>query len=287
MLSLANLRFLTTLGMPLAPIVLLGCGPSLQSLSAGRVGCAPADVRIADERSDMASKSWTATCNGVEYQCVANSIPTGGTVVTSKGGVGSYSGTTLDVACTPLASASSRPVAPSAPPPMPSPPLPAAPAAPTGAAGFSFGAAEEDSARLCTTAGQTWDAADANNIARCSGPAAPVGMEARTELRFCDGVVCRIDVLHRPATDDSDAWVRRFGSLRDALEKKYGVATKSRDDFPAGCASALLSCLQDGRAALGFAWSWTTGHAVTLEMGKLAGTPVIRISYALRKAPAL
>jgi hypothetical protein len=79
----------------LITFVLLGCGPTLQELSAGRVGCAPSEISVSGS-----DRSWVATCNGVEYQCQRNALPTSGVVFTGQG-VGSMVGSTTDIACSP------------------------------------------------------------------------------------------------------------------------------------------------------------------------------------------
>jgi hypothetical protein len=79
----------------LIAFVLPGCAPTLQELSAGRVGCSPAEISVSGTE-----RSWVATCNGVEYQCQRNALPTCGMVFTGQG-VGSMVGSTTDIACAP------------------------------------------------------------------------------------------------------------------------------------------------------------------------------------------
>jgi hypothetical protein len=45
------------------------CGPSLQSMSAGQVGCKAGDVRISDESSGLGERTWTAHCNDEAFSC--------------------------------------------------------------------------------------------------------------------------------------------------------------------------------------------------------------------------
>jgi hypothetical protein len=72
----------------------------LQSLSAGRVGCSPAEITIAGTQSETGSTTWIATCGGVEYQCARNTLATSGATFSGHG-VGSFVGTTQDVSCAP------------------------------------------------------------------------------------------------------------------------------------------------------------------------------------------
>src|SRR5690349_16015519 len=45
------------------------CGPSLQSMSAGQVGCKSGDIRISDESSGPGERTWTAHCNDEAFSC--------------------------------------------------------------------------------------------------------------------------------------------------------------------------------------------------------------------------
>ncbi|HEX4340356.1 MAG TPA: hypothetical protein VH062_30820 [Polyangiaceae bacterium] len=49
-----------------------GCG-SLESVSSGRVGCAPSEITISDESEGWNTSSWVATCHGKDYYCSAAS----------------------------------------------------------------------------------------------------------------------------------------------------------------------------------------------------------------------
>ena len=66
---------------------LFGCQPNLEAISAGHIGCVPADVEVSDyETSGMNAASWTATCGHRVFSC---------------------SGAGNTVSCTPLAGDSS------------------------------------------------------------------------------------------------------------------------------------------------------------------------------------
>jgi len=60
-----------------------GCG-SLESVSSGRVGCAPSDITISDEQSGWNSATWVATCHGKRYFCSGSSAGRYGSDVDCK-----------------------------------------------------------------------------------------------------------------------------------------------------------------------------------------------------------
>jgi len=52
------------------PAALIACQPNLAAVSAGHVGCAPANIEISDyDAVGMNAASWTATCGGREFAC--------------------------------------------------------------------------------------------------------------------------------------------------------------------------------------------------------------------------
>lgn len=105
-----------------------GCAPSLQNLSAGRVGCSPEDILITNRASRSlgwasGAVTWTATCpGGQSYYCSNVSTTQTATVMIPGSSPGTAFGMSSQVTCTPAAA----PLPPAAPPPPVAPP-PAAP----------------------------------------------------------------------------------------------------------------------------------------------------------------
>ncbi|HEX3595040.1 MAG TPA: hypothetical protein VHU80_08065 [Polyangiaceae bacterium] len=52
----------------IAGFLSVGCG-SLESVTSGRIGCAPSDITISDQESGWNTSSWVATCHGKTYFC--------------------------------------------------------------------------------------------------------------------------------------------------------------------------------------------------------------------------
>lgn len=71
----------------ISSLTLFACQPSLQSKSAGQIGCVPAEITVSNASSDtgwsQSTESWIAACNGKEYVCT-EVITSGG-----KGGANS------------------------------------------------------------------------------------------------------------------------------------------------------------------------------------------------------
>jgi hypothetical protein len=84
-----------------------GC-TTLADVSAGQVGCAPADITISDEHSTWAARTWTAECDGKRFHCSSHGggegstaqvscAPAGGTAV--PGGADAPAGCEYDTQC--------------------------------------------------------------------------------------------------------------------------------------------------------------------------------------------
>jgi hypothetical protein len=180
-----------------------GCfvAPSLQGLSAGRVGCAPSDITISAENDQSGSRTWIATCGDRSYQCSNTSIPTSAVAVSSTGQVGTAFGSQSDIACAPLGggspSGSSRSGAKGTPggkeeragdtagtegwQPLLDPP--------DSAGGFMLGSDPQAASKLCTEAGKAWEESG-ESLSRCSGTPVDLGFRASSRLKFCDGSLC-------------------------------------------------------------------------------------------------
>lgn len=51
-------------------VVALGCGASLEHVTASETGCASSHITITDDHQGWNTRSWTAECNGDLYYCM-------------------------------------------------------------------------------------------------------------------------------------------------------------------------------------------------------------------------
>jgi len=259
-------------------VVTAGCVPSLETRSAGQVGCSPEEISISDDRTHFgllqSAETWTAECHGRTFICTQMNETESG----DRGGLSPLM-TSKQVSCTEEAES---PVAEhtrearqaqaiamaSQPRPLP----------PTGAAGFELGQPLEDAERRCVAAGKRWLAEP--SAPSCSGPAQELGFDAELELRFCAGRTCEIGIEHRPP---ATSWANRIGALKAQLEAKYGRPGQLADPIPAACRapSALAGCLESGRLELRYGWHWPSGEEIAFVVGKPRAdtSPSIRITY--------
>lgn len=249
----------------IAALPLIACA-SMQSLSAGQVGCDPSDITISNENTSFMTgvRTWTATCDGRTYQCTSTNVsgPNGG------GGVG-------DISCAPASHASdvaSSPATPSrqatssrqttsssqATPSTEATPssrradreATSEPNRPEGAGGFEFGMARDDAADACDSAGGEWSRVGKRRY-ECSKAPRSVGFDARVQARLCRGKVCGIDLF---AVSDSSAWLDEYGALREALIERYG---RPINHVHPRCADENLKCLLDSDNVVRSVWKWS------------------------------
>lgn len=262
----------------------VGCFPSRATLSANELGCAADDVKISEAPAREGgvldtTDRWEAQCHGRIYYCSQGHAQS--ELLASQADplalVVSDQVVCQEVAESPEESANrnayhvaqARTVARERQ------------GAPAGAAGFDFGISSEDSQKRCEAAGHTWTSAgDGGN---CSGATADIGMPGRVKLKFCDGRTCRISIEQRPP----DRWATRAVHLKSQLESKYGPAQNTSGRIPESCRSDedFSRCVQSGTLKLSYAWSWSSGEALELAIGKLtpADEPAIRLLYSQPK----
>lgn len=88
------------LGSALACAALLaGCGGSLESISAGHVGCSADEIEISEHDTGWAHSTWIASCHGERYYCSARGGDSGQVSCSPEGGAmaatqGTYGGET-------------------------------------------------------------------------------------------------------------------------------------------------------------------------------------------------
>jgi hypothetical protein len=260
-----------------AVLLILGCTPSLEAMSAGHVGCAESEIEISDESDGMGSKSWIATCNGVRHVCSQ-------VVVTQFGAAEPAS----QVNC-----ASERATA--EPEEVAERPANTARAdadepkragAPAGAAGFRFGQTREEAEKACAAAGFEVSAVEPRGL-RCSGLPEDVGLPASVELAFCAQNVCGITLRTDPRKAGK-ARMTAFVSLADALREKYGVPAERASNVPGDCREgpALDPCLDEGRASARQSWRWAgQGKTLSLILEKAEGADAAELRVVYTEAP--
>jgi hypothetical protein len=167
-------------------------------------------------------------------------------------------------------------------------PPPALRESPSAAAGFSFGATEEDTRRACVEAGYAY-ASTAAGRATCDGVAADVGGPARAAFAYCAGKLCSVslDVGVAASDDLSRALVR----WKTALADKYGDPTAAHEDIPGQCLRNVTPCLLDQSGSISFDWQWPSQERITLSTDvDRSAKPLLKIAYvaspAKAKAPA-
>lgn len=159
---------------------------------------------------------------------------------------------------------------------------------PSGAAGFTFGSSVEDSMAACTEKHE-W-AATADTSFTCSGTPKAVGVDASTALKFCGGVLCKIDLVVKTSSDESKEWLSGLTGLEKSLEKKYGPPEQKKK-LPSECRDNILPCVREGTAWVKYIWEFESHTTITLRMSNKPGPEAaIRVTYAQEAAsegPAL
>jgi hypothetical protein len=119
----------------------------------------------------------------------------------------------------------------------------------------------------------------------CSGTPRGVGANATTSLRFCGDVLCTIDLIVVPESEESNAWLQEFQRFQASLEKKYGPPAEKEQEMPPECRDDILTCLRDGTAWLRQKWDFEDHSSITFRMSNKRGPDAaIRISYATGSA---
>jgi hypothetical protein len=255
--------------------VCLSCRPSVQSRTAGAIGCPPSEIEISDEDTSLgwgsSSDTWVATCRGQRFVCSENTVSSSGKYSASVDS---------DIACHPELSEAG-----SAPSPAAGSRDAAKPEAagtqhepPTTAGGFGFGQDVETIQKNCESAGKIWTAD--SKAGTCSGTVADVGFEALVRVDFCRKRNCRVTLEYQPKSE----WVATFADLKEKLANKYGPPKSSTTAIPDGCRKEreFVDCLEKEELRLKFNWSWTTRETVDLTIGKPengSGPVAIRIDY--------
>ena len=152
-------------------------------------------------------------------------------------------------------------------------------AAPDVAAGFRMGSSVEEAQKACTIEEHKFTQTPKGY--ECSGPAQKLSLDVRVELKFCDGKLCRVDLMHEPSKQLSALWKQRFREIKKHYEQRFGEAHKDKVIVPEKCKVDLLTCLQNGEAVAIYSWRWSE-REIQLSMGRIEGKPVIRVSHRPR-----
>lgn len=246
--------------------------PSLESVSAGQVGCSPSEIKIHQYEAGFgigqSSETWVAYCHNRRFIC--SKIDSGGDSLSTQ------------VSCKEAIedAPAGTPGGAEAKPPVPTEP------APPGAAGFTFGADAEHEQRACEGAGFQWSSSGGELT--CSGAVVSPGFDAIVSLRLCDGKVCSISISHRP----NASWMTTVGDIKDKLVTKYGPPAERVDMVPFECRKDEASfdrCMENGTMRLRFGWSWPSGQRIALVAGQptMGGSAAVRIEYSKPVASAL
>ena len=256
---------------------LVACAPSRQALTAGEVGCPPGELSVHDIDSSVgfsqSAETWLAECRGRRFICTE--------VMTSSFDIGwlfndSVDSRDSDVSCHEEISAApgeltlkarETPLSPLGEPP-------------SGAAGFVFGSDRAATRARCEASQHSWRDEEGTSSSFCSGPAAPLGFEATTQLTFCNDALCGITLEYVPRA----TWATAFSELDSSLGEKYGPAGLRQLRVPTICRTDAQfdRCAQDGALDFEVRWQWPRGERLRLLLGKSRaadGIAALRIMY--------
>ena len=258
-----------------------GCVPGKEAQSAGHVGCTPEEISISHHQNQFglvqSSETWVAECRGHTFVCSQtnhsgddhgffDSLLASEQVSCHEAAEPPEAARNRRIQEDSLAARANR--RPSSPP--------------KGVAGFDFGETVEEVTRRCEAAGETWRGGSRDGVdgtSGCSGPAAPLGIEATVDVAFCSGRACTITVDHVP----HGFWSRSAVTLKADLETKYGPAQESSGTVPEHCRSErdFRRCVEAQQVALLYKWTWAGGETIEMTVGKTppAGHATIRLIY--------
>jgi hypothetical protein len=249
----------------LGVLLLVACGPSLQSMSAGQIGCQESEIQISDEDFSFgASETWIATCENVRYVC--SHVRTGEKTSQVNCAAEKDAEKTKAVAAGDTAAPSDEPAH-----------------HPDGAGGFRFGQQLDEAASTCSAASFEFTQAGPTS-AHCGGLPSPLAFKASAELTLCREGVCGIALVGDPSLSGTSQ-VNGFIGVAAALAKKYGQPYERSSSLPAECkGEALQGCLDGGRIDLKQTWQWSESSiSLTLSKPPNAGKSERRVFYAQPK----
>lgn len=111
----------------------------------------------------------------------------------------------------------------------------------------------------------------------CSEVPAAESITGPVRLRFCQGSLCRIDLIHRPSRKLSEEWASELVRLRSYLDKKYGKHQARAERVSSECKKAILPCLKKGTAKATYRWSYPVAR-LDLTMRRIENRPTIRVT---------
>ncbi len=146
--------------------------------------------------------------------------------------------------------------------------------APRTIAGFRLGWSLEEAQDACTIEDLSFEKTRTGY--RCDEPPTSGAMEGPVDLTFCEGTLCRVDVLDRPSRALSSLWVNHFKATYRSMSARYGKHATQKVQVPAECRSNLLACLEKGKASLMYRWTWK-GRSLQLTLAQFQGKPTMRL----------
>ncbi len=134
---------------------------------------------------------------------------------------------------------------------------------PTGALGVRFGSKLDEFSSACEVAGNKYQMRP--NGGYCSGLIKSTDFPAAMAVTSCEGAICYILIDAKfSAVGDSEV-PRVIGLLREQLLARYGTPSTVRFEVPTECGNSLAECLKQGRAHVGYLWTWESGQVVNLS----------------------
>lgn len=153
------------------------------------------------------------------------------------------------------------------------------------ALGYKLGGTPADGQATCERQGHSWTESASGGL--CDGIAPSLSLDGRVGLAFCDGQVCRVDVMGHLASKIDVPWRHKLDRIREELSSHYGPPVRTQITTPDGCEDDhLLDCIVNGRAIRAYRWKWSSGPTIYLGLIAADGAPAIRIAYDVGHAQA-
>ncbi len=156
--------------------------------------------------------------------------------------------------------------------------------APLGALGYRFDDSFSAAKERCDRIAGAW-AVDEDGDGSCNRLPPNMSFAGETDVEFCQGKLCAIEVVAPFDAGASDNVVlTRWGDVKRDLEKHYGAAFGGRVSRPEACASRVLQCISTKQAEYRLEWKWKDGHRVELALETESNTTALHVRYEVKAA---